>query len=222
MDDDAVRRAKDRRKREDLLAGLRLESRLRDMNPPTPARAEQERQRRHDRIATLLRKVDDGAPDVSYIDAQTAQLLRGELARLADAGEVTSGETVATPLVVVERSNTILYCRHWLPTVRFYRDDLGLPVITESHWYIQLRVSAGWSLSLADATKTTVRSADGQGITLSWRVSDVDATRRALVDGGLEPSDVRVVGSARACYLRDPEGHRIEVWSGSHPDTARS
>lgn len=222
MDQDAARQAKDRRRREDLLAGLRLEARLRDQNPPAPARAEQERRRRYDRIATILRKVDDGSPDVSYIDAQTAQVLRGELARLERAESASAAEAVATPLVAIERTNTILYCRNWLPTVGFYRDDLHLPVVAESHWYVQFGVSAGSTLSVADATKTTIGSAGGQGITLSWRVADIEATRDRLVDGGLEPSDIRTMGSATALYLTDPEGHRVEVWSGSPPGTSRS
>ena len=56
------------------------------------------------------------------------------------------------------------------------------------------------------------------GITLSWRVTDLAATRTRLVQNGLAPTEMRSVGDAVACYLTDPEGHRIEIWSeGSEP-----
>ncbi len=225
MDGDAARRAKDRRKREDLLAGLRLEARLREANPPPPARAQEERNRRYDRIAAILRDVDDGSPAAGYVDAQTAQLLRGELARLERArsgDDAASDDDVVMPLVAVERFNTILYCRHWRPTVSFYRDELRLPVIAEYDWFVELRITAGSSLSIADAAKATIGDVGGQGITLSWRVTDLAATRRRLSDGGLEPSDIRALGDASAFYVADPEGHRIEVWSDAGPDVSAS
>lgn len=210
MADDA-RRARDQRRRADLLAGLRLETRLQQQNPPSPAQAEQERQRRYDRIARILEDVDAGVPDASYIDAETAMRLRAELVRLERAA--APSDVPVTPLIAVGRSNTILYCRHWQPTVRFYRDDLGLPVLAENEWYVEFRVTTASSLSLADSANATIDDVDGQGITLSWHVTDLTATRERLVDHDLAPSEIRNVGDAVAFYLIDPEGHRLEVWS---------
>jgi catechol 2,3-dioxygenase-like lactoylglutathione lyase family enzyme len=225
MDEDTARRAKEQRKREDLLAGLRLETRLGRANPSNPARAEAERKRRYDRIAELLRKAEDGSPEVSYIDAETNELLRGELAKLARPSPATPpphGDGPATPLVAVERFNTILYCRQWLPTVRFYRDDLGLPVIDENEWFVEFRVTGGSSLSIADSARATVDHVDGQGVTLSWRVTDIAAARERLVERALQPSEIRTVWNAAIFYVTDPEGHRIEVWSEADPDVAAS
>lgn len=209
---DDTRNARDERRRADLLAGLRLETRLQQLNPPSPARAEQERQRRHDRIARILRDVDAGVPDASYIDAETAMMLRAELVRLERASTPSHVGPV-TPLIAVGRSNTILYCRHWQPTVRFYRDDLGLTVLAENEWYVEFRITTASSLSLADSANATIDDVDGQGITLSWRVTDLTATRNRLIDHDLAPSEIRNVGDAVAFYLIDPEGHRVEVWS---------
>lgn len=214
MNDDAERRARDHRRRADLLAGLRLESRLRDANPPPPARAEAERQRRRDRIARILRDFDAGVPDASYVDAETAAMLRSELARLERA--VSSSHVGATaPLFAIGSSNTILYCDQWAATVSFYRDDLGLPVTAENEWYVEFRVTTASSLSVADAARAPIHDVGGQGITLSWRVADLTATRKRLADHDLEPSNIRHVGDAAAFYLADPEGHRIEVWSNA-------
>jgi catechol 2,3-dioxygenase-like lactoylglutathione lyase family enzyme len=224
IDNDTARQARDRRRREDLLAALRLETRLRTANPPPPARAEQERQRRYSRIAEILRKADAGSPDASYVDAQTAQLLRQELARLerGEPSAASEGDETATPLLAVERFNTILYCRHWEATVRFYRDDLALPVVADNDWYVEFQTTIGSSLSIADAARTTIDHVGGQGITLSWMVADLATARQRLVEAGLGPSEIRTVWNAAAFYVFDPEGHRIEVWSQDHPDMAIS
>jgi catechol 2,3-dioxygenase-like lactoylglutathione lyase family enzyme len=219
--DEKTRRAKEQRKREDLLAGLRLETRLGRANPSTPARAEKERKRRYDRIVELLHKAENGSPETTYIDAETTELLRGELARLgraAPGAALSHGEGPATPLVAVERFNTILYCRQWLPTVRFYRDELGLPVVDESDWFVEFRVTGGSSLSIADSARATGDHVAGEGITLSWRVTDLTAARERLVERELQPSEIRTVRNGAAFYIADPEGHRIEVWSAAHPD----
>lgn len=216
MDNDTARRVREQRRRDDLIDGLRLETRLREANPPTPARAAEERRRRHDRIARLLRDAEAGVPDASYIDEETAALLRAELASLErDGTDVTHSAVVAAPLVQVGRSNTILYCRRWRPTVRFYRDALGLPVLARNQWYVEFRVTSASSLSIADAAKAPIDDVEGQGITLSWRVVDLSVTRKRLIDGGLEPFAIRSMGHADAFYLYDPEGHRIEIWSDS-------
>lgn len=89
-----------------------------------------------------------------------------------------------------------------------------MPLIAEHDWYVEFRVTTDSSLSIADAARATIPDAGGLGITLSWRVADLSATRKRLVDHDLAPSDIRIVGDAAAAfYLADPEGHRIEVWS---------
>ena len=221
MDETAALRAKERRRREDLLAGLRLEARLREANPPPPARAEEERRRRYDRIARLVRQAEDGVPDASYIDDATMAVLRTELVRLERPGpDAAPPPAVGAigPLVSPVRANTILYCRRWRETIAFYRDGLCLAVIADHGWFVELSIASGTSLSVADATRATIDSVDGQGITLSWQVTDLTATRTHLLRHGLVPSDVRTVGDAAAFYLIDPEGHRIEIWSeGKEP-----
>jgi len=217
MDDDAVR-ASERRRREDLLAGLRLEARLREANPPMPARAEEERRRRYDWIAELIRRAEDGVPDASYIDDATMAVLRTELARLERPGPDAATPGAIRPLVTPARSNTILYCRRWRETIAFYRDELGLAVLADHGWFVELAITGSTSLSVADAARATIDGGDGHGITLSWQVTDLAATRTRLLQNGLAVSDVRRVGDAVACYLTDPEGHRIEIWSeGSEP-----
>lgn len=121
------------------------------------------------------------------------------------------------PVMALDRANTILYCRRWDATVAFYRDALRLPVTHSTDWFVEFRLTDGAYLSVADASRATIADVEGQGITLSWRVADVSAARRRLVDRGLAPSDERTVWGATACYLVDPEGHRIELWTDDSP-----
>ena len=116
------------------------------------------------------------------------------------------------PIEVV-RTNTILYCREWEPTMRFYRDGLSLPVTHESEWFIEFHIAGMSYLSIADSARATIDDVEGQGVTLSWQVTDLAATRRRLLGRGLDPSDIRDIWNARACHLFDPEGHRIELWA---------
>lgn len=110
--------------------------------------------------------------------------------------------------------NTVLYCRRFADTVRFYENVLGLPRTLGRDWFVELRVGVGCFLSLADERRARVKSAGGAGITLTLRVDDVHAFRDLLAARGVEPPPVgsRPWG-AQGFLLHDPEGTRIEVWA---------
>ena len=113
----------------------------------------------------------------------------------------------------IRRTNTILYCRHWLPTVVFYRDVLKLAVNHETNWMVEFRLSDKSYLSIADKKRATVGCANGKGITLSFQIHDVEGIKSRLKRRGIETSDTRLVWGAQAFYIHDPEGHRIELWA---------
>lgn len=115
----------------------------------------------------------------------------------------------------INRSNTILYCRNWEPTVAFYRDVLKLPVNHDAGWFIEFRLADDSYLSIADIKRATVEATGGQGITLSLRVRGLDNVRRQMQSAGIRVSTIKHLWSARTFFLRDPEGHRIEIWAGS-------
>jgi catechol 2,3-dioxygenase-like lactoylglutathione lyase family enzyme len=113
----------------------------------------------------------------------------------------------------IKRTNTILYCARWKETVRFYRDVIKLPVLMGKGWFVEFRLSGSASLSVADCARATIASAGGAGLTLSWRVENVDAVHDRLISDGLDVTPVKTIWGARSCYLSDPEGNRIELWS---------
>lgn len=113
----------------------------------------------------------------------------------------------------VERSNTILYCERWTETVRFYRDVLGLDVVFENDWFVELALGSAAFVSIADAARSSIAPGSGAGLTLSWRVADVAAARSALLDAGVEVGEIGTRWGAGVLDLFDPAGNRIELWS---------
>ncbi len=116
----------------------------------------------------------------------------------------------------VKHANTILYCKHWRRAVDFYRHALALRVVFERDWFVEFALCDGARLSIADEARARVKSAAGAGLTLSLEVEDADGLWRELEGNGLAPEPIRDhPWGARAFYLFDPEGHRVEIWSRS-------
>ena len=109
------------------------------------------------------------------------------------------------------RTNTILYCNRWEATVRFYRDTIKLPVVLEKEWFVEFQLTGSARLSVADATRASIPSAGGAGITLSWQVDNINAVHRQMLDRGIHVTPITTTWGARACFLFDPEGNRIEL-----------
>ncbi len=114
----------------------------------------------------------------------------------------------------IRSTNTILYCQKWKEMVAFYRTGLKLPITASTEWFVEFELTGTSRLSVADESRASIKSGDGKGITIGLQVVDVMATRAELKEAGLNPTEVKEVWGAKAFYLFDPEGNRIEVWSG--------
>ena len=109
-------------------------------------------------------------------------------------------------------TNTIIYCGQWADVVDFYRHRLGLRPTMERDWFVEFEIHTGAHLSVADASRATIAPGDGSGLTLSWRVADIEAARARLATRG-EVSAVRERWDADAFVVFDPVGNRIEFWA---------
>lgn len=114
--------------------------------------------------------------------------------------------------MILQRTNTILYCHHWAETVAFYRDVFDFTINFQNEWFVEFRITDSAYLSVADARRATIESVNGQGITLAWQVADVKEAHAALKQQGIAVTDIRSKWGAHLFYLHDPEGHRIELW----------
>jgi len=113
----------------------------------------------------------------------------------------------------IKRINTILYCRNWDDTVKFYRDVLKLDVNHKTEWLVEFQLIDNTFLSIANVAFTSIQSSKGSGITLSFQVENIDVAHRRLCEIGIETGPIKPIWGARAFYIFDPEGHRIELWS---------
>ena len=69
-------------------------------------------------------------------------------------------------------------------------------------------------MSVADESRTSIKSSSGKGITIGIQVADAISTHAKLKEKALNPTEVKEVWGAKTFYVFDPEGNRIEFWSG--------
>jgi len=116
--------------------------------------------------------------------------------------------------VKIKSTNSILYCTNWEQTVAFYRTGLKLLVLSSTEWFVEFKLNESSRVSVADEARTSVKSGGGKGLTLSLQVDDIEQTRKELMEAGLTPTPVREVWGSKVIYVHDPEGNRLEFWSG--------
>ena len=113
-------------------------------------------------------------------------------------------------------SNTILYCRKWVKTVRFYKDMLNLPISFSNDWFTEFHLGGNARLSIADETRSSHKNRDSRGITLALEVDNIDSVWTFINTRALNPTKItNHPWNARVFHLFDPEGHRIEVWEST-------
>lgn len=110
-------------------------------------------------------------------------------------------------------SNTILYCKRWSETVEFYKTVLHLNQITTKEWFSEFRLTDTSRLSIANANRTSIEAINGNGITLSLSVENIESVHAHLTDAGANPTAIKTLWGSSVFYINDPEGNRIEFWS---------
>lgn len=84
------------------------------------------------------------------------------------------------PSFSLQRSNTILYCHHWMETVRFYKENMCLPAALENDWFVEFQLTDSSFLSIANSAHATITDVQGQGVTLTWEVEDLEKAKENL------------------------------------------
>ena len=83
-----------------------------------------------------------------------------------------------------------------------------------TNWLVEFALSETARVSVADASRATVKSAAGQGITLSLEMENLESVRQIITHRGIVATRIKDHPmQARVFYFFDPEGHRIEIWS---------
>lgn len=120
------------------------------------------------------------------------------------------------PIFTPQRSNTILYCRHWRETIHFYKKQLCFPVAFENDWFIEFQLTDTSFLSIANSTRATISDVQGQGVTITWEVKDLENAKEHLEIQGIATTSIQRKWGALTFYCTDPEGHRLEFWTNEN------
>jgi predicted enzyme related to lactoylglutathione lyase len=117
-------------------------------------------------------------------------------------------------MMEIRTFNTIVYCKHFKNTVVFYKEKLKLQITTEREWFVEFKINETARLSIADASRASVGSCGGKGITITMEVKDIYSIHEHLENFGLHPTALRDhTWGAKVFYIYDPEGNRLEFWS---------
>lgn len=119
-------------------------------------------------------------------------------------------------LMTLKRSNTILYCRYWTETVCFYKKQMCLPVSFENKWFVEFQLTDTSFLSIANSARATISDVQGQGVTLTWEVMDIEKVKDQLEKQKIPTTAIQRKWGALAFYCMDPEGHRLEFWANGN------
>lgn len=119
-------------------------------------------------------------------------------------------------LSALHRTNTILYCLRWKDTVYFYKNQLGLPVAFENDWFVEFQLTDTSFLSIANSARATISDVQGQGITLTWEVTELEAIKKQLEAQKIATTLIQQKWNAFVFYCHDPEGHRLEFWAAAN------
>jgi catechol 2,3-dioxygenase-like lactoylglutathione lyase family enzyme len=118
--------------------------------------------------------------------------------------------------LALQRSNTILYCRRWTETIHFYKKQMGLRVAFENDWFVEFQLTDTSFLSIANSARATISDVQGQGITLTWEVQNLEQVKKYLETQRISTTPIKRKWNALVFYCHDPEGHRLEFWANEN------
>jgi hypothetical protein len=85
----------------------------------------------------------------------------------------------------IKTSNIILYCKKWNETVTFYRDMLRFPIHFSNEWFVEFSLTGNARLSVANEERSSIKSCQGKGITISLEVEDIETMYSLMEVSGL-------------------------------------
>lgn len=91
---------------------------------------------------------------------------------------------------------------------------MKLPIASSTDWFVEFKLNESARLSVADETRTSVKSGDGHGVTISLQVTDIEEIHPEFAENSFGPSAIKAMWGSKAIYLHDPEGNRLEFWAG--------
>jgi catechol 2,3-dioxygenase-like lactoylglutathione lyase family enzyme len=110
------------------------------------------------------------------------------------------------------------YVTHMEESIVFYRNTLGLPLI--SHDYVARFDVDGVLFELVPVPPGTVVPGNGNA-RLCFGVSDLAATLEQLHERGILTSEIKNKRGGKVAFFRDPDGNELSLWEGEKEDDPR-
>ncbi len=110
------------------------------------------------------------------------------------------------------------YVTHMEESIAFYRDTLGLPMV--SHDYVARFDVDGVLFELVPVPPGTVVPGNGNA-RLCFGVSDLEMTLEQLHARGIQTSDIKTKIGGKIAFFRDPDGNELSLWEGEKEDDPR-
>lgn len=117
-----------------------------------------------------------------------------------------------------ELAITFLYYRDLPRAMRFYEENLGLPLAIDQGWCKIYQICTGAHVGLVDEAKGMNKWHPDKPVQLCIRVPDVDAWYGYAQAQGLDQLSDLFVNDAlgiRAFVFNDPEGYQVEIQSAT-------
>ena len=103
-------------------------------------------------------------------------------------------------------------------SVVFYRDTLGLPLVSRD--YIARFNLDGVLIELVPVPPGTVVPGNGNA-RLCFEVSDLQETVEQLHARGIVTSDIKVKRDGQLAFFRDPDGNELSLWQYANKEDPR-
>lgn len=103
-------------------------------------------------------------------------------------------------------------------SIAFYRDALGLPLVSED--YVARFDLDGVLIELVPVAPGSVVPGKGNA-RLCFAVSNLEETLEDLHSRGIETSDIRKKKGGRLAFFRDPDGNELSLWEYAQHEDAR-
>ncbi len=117
--------------------------------------------------------------------------------------------------IQVRSFHAILYCRNWDACVAFYTGVLGFGVADSRNGFVEVQVNPASRIGLIRRPPESCPEDPAAAVVLTFLVEDLDGARAAVASRWGRVSTVRRhPWGARLFDLKDPDGRRLEVWTG--------
>lgn len=103
-------------------------------------------------------------------------------------------------------------------SVAFYRDTLGLPLVSKD--FVARFDLDGVLIELVPLPPGSVVPGNGNA-RLCFSVADLDATVEQLHKRGITTSDIKHKKGGRLAFFRDPDGNELSLWEYAKVEDAR-